>query len=81
MNALPINGKMTYKDAAIVATILMMSAIAVLFMPFHGYDVYISDPQRYGFDIIVFAFAAWITNFVVLTGLNVYAQKAQAQSG
>ena len=72
---------MTYKDAAVVATFLMLSAIAVLFMPFHGYDVLVNDPARFGFEFGVFAFAAWITNFLILTGLNVYAKGAQTQSG
>lgn len=80
MNALPTNGRMSWRDAALVAAILMLLSIGTLYLPFHGYDVVTSDPTRAVYELIVFAFVSWITYFVSLTGLNIYAQKAQEKS-
>ena len=71
---------MTFKDAAIVATILMLASIATLFLPFHTYESVIADIYKTIYEISTFGFIAWITYFLSLTGLNVYAKRAQ-QSG
>ena len=72
---------MSYRDAAIVATILMLVSAATVFMPTHGYDVYLNDPQRFGWDLCVFLFSSWITQFVVLTGLTYYAKSKSSGDG
>jgi len=66
---------MSYRDAAIVATILMIAMTCAVFMPTHGYDVLINDPPRFAFDLIVFIASSWVTQFMVLTGLTVYAKR------
>jgi hypothetical protein len=70
---------MSYRDAAIVATILMLATAGAVFMPTHGYDVMISDPSRFAYDLFNYLWISWITIFVSLTGLTAYA-KRQASS-
>lgn len=71
---------MKYSDAAIVATILMLCTAATVFMPQHGYEVYVEDPDRFTFELAQFLFSTWITTFAALTGLTIYA-KRQETSG
>jgi hypothetical protein len=68
---------MTYRDAAIVATILMLSTAAFVFMPTHGYDVMMSNPSRFAYDLFNFLWTTWITTFVSLTGLTYLSKKQQ----
>ena len=77
MNPLPTNGEMTLKDAAIVALFLMLGTIAIVYLPTHSYDVIVSEPYQALFDLFVLGFASWIGDFLVLTGLNVFAKRAQ----
>jgi len=72
---------MSYRDAAIVATILMIATAATVFMPTHGYDVLIRDPQRFAYDLFNFLWTTWITIFVFLTGLTKYAQSQKSGDG
>jgi hypothetical protein len=72
---------MSYRDAAIVATILMLVSAATVFMPTHGYDVYVSDPPRFGYELFAFLFSSWITYFVSLTGLTYYAKSKSSGDG
>jgi len=72
---------MSYRDAAIVATILMFSLAAGAFMPTHGYDVLISDPPRFAYDLFMFLWTTWITTFVSLTGLTYLAKRSQSGDG
>jgi len=72
---------MSYRDAAIVATILMMFLAATAFMPVHGYEVYLSDPQRFYWDLFNFLWISWITIFVSLTGLMKYATSKSSGDG
>jgi len=81
MNPIPTNGQMTFKDAALVAAILMLSSIATLFLPFHTYEGFVTDLGKSLYEILTFAFVAWITYFVALTGLNAYAKRAQETGG
>lgn len=80
MNPNPLNGQMSFRDAAIVATILMLSTIATLFLPAHTYDIWASDTIRTAYDLFVFGFSAWITAFCTLTGLSIYAKRKEATS-
>lgn len=72
---------MSYQDAAIVATVLMVSLTAAVFMPTHGYEVYVSDPDRFFFELGEFLFSSWITSFMSLTGLTYYAKRQAASEG
>lgn len=72
---------MSYKDAAIVATVLMLTITATVFMPTHGYEVYLTDPDRFYFDLATFLFSSWITIFASLTGLTFYAKHQTTQDG
>jgi len=72
---------MSYRDAAIVATILMFATAATVFMPTHGYEVMISDPPRFAYDFFMFLWASWITTFVSLTGLTYYAKRSRSGEG
>jgi len=72
---------MSYRDAAIVATILMIFLTGSAFMPLHGYDVYLSDPQRFCWDLFNFLWITWITIFVSLTGLMKYTQSKGSGEG
>jgi hypothetical protein len=74
-DALSINDKpMSYRDAAIVATVLTLVMAASVFMPTHGYDVFLNEPPRFVWDLTVFLFSSWISEFVILTGLTAYAK-------
>jgi len=66
---------MSYRDALIVATILTLVSVATVFMPTHGYDVYLIDPERFVWDLAGFVFCSWITTFASLTGLTFYAKR------
>lgn len=70
---------MSFRDAAVVATILMIATAFTVYMPTHGYDVYMGDPDRFLFNLIIYLGSSWITVFVSLTGLTAYA-KHQAAS-
>lgn len=70
---------MSYRDAAIVATILMIATAFAVYMPTHGYDTYVRDRERFTFDLVVFLGSSWFTIFISLTGLTAYA-KYQASS-
>lgn len=72
---------MSYRDAAIVATILMIATAATAFMPTHGYEVMIIDPPRFAYDLFVFLWTSWITTFVALTGLTYYAKRSRSGEG
>lgn len=72
---------MSYRDAAIVATILMLFTTGTAFMPLHGYDVYLSDPPRFCWDLINFLWITWITIFGSLTGLTAYAKHQASGDG
>lgn len=76
MNPNPLNGQMSIKDAAIVATFLMLATLFTLFFPSHTYDLLLADYTRYLFDLAVFAGSSWLTNFGLLSGLSKYAQRA-----
>ena len=72
---------MNFRDAAIVASVVMLALTATVFMPAHGYDVLLSDPPRWAFDLFVFAFSTWITQFGALTGLMAYANAKKSGDG
>lgn len=72
---------MSYRDAAIVATILMMFLAATAFMPVHGYEVYLRDPPRFAWDLMSFLWLTWITSFVSLSGLMKYAKSKSSGDG
>lgn len=72
---------MSYRDAAIVATVLMLFLAATTFMPLHGYDVYMRDPPRFAWDLLNFLWLSWITMFVSLTGLTKYAKSKSSGDG
>lgn len=72
---------MSYRDAAIVATILMLFLAGTAFIPLHGYDVYLNDPQRFYWDLLHFLWITWITVFVSLTGLMKYATREKSGDG
>ena len=74
MNPDPISGTMKFKDAVVVATILMLATIATLFLPNHAFETWTTDTFKTAYDLIVFGFEAWITSFVALTGLTAYAK-------
>lgn len=63
---------MQYRDALYVASVITLLMFATTFLPAHTYDVLNADPQRYGYDLVVFLLQAWITSFCGLTGLIVY---------
>jgi len=75
------NKPMSYRDAATVATILMLVSAFSVFMPTHGYDVCIHDPPRFLWDLVVFIFSSWVTYFVCLTGLTIYAKRQESGEG
>ena len=72
---------MSYQDAAIVATILMIFLAGTAFMPVHGYEVYLQDPPRFAWDLMNFLWISWITIFVSLTGLMKYAKSRSSGDG
>lgn len=72
---------MTYRDAAFVATILMIATASAVFMPTHGYDVLINDPPRFAYDLFNFLWTTWITTFLSLTGLTYYAKRQGSGDG
>lgn len=72
---------MSYRDAAIVATVLMLVSVATVYMPTHGYDVYISDPQRFSFELETFAFSSWVTNFAALKGIAIVVSRRESGDG
>ena len=69
---------MQYRDALIVATVLMVLLTATTFIPSHSYDVLVEDPARYCYDLITFLLQAWITSFCGLTGLIVYVKRKES---
>jgi len=72
---------MSYRDAAIVAIILTVSLTGTVFMPVHGYDVYLNDPPRFWWDLFNFLWITYITVFVSLTGLTKYAKSQSSGDG
>jgi len=72
---------MTYRDAAVVATIIMFATAAFVFMPTHGYDIYVSDPERFAYELFNFLWTTWITTFVSLTGLTYLAKRQASGEG
>jgi len=72
---------MSYRDAAIVATVLMIATAFTVYMPTHGYDVYVGDPDRFLFDLVAFLGSSWVTVFVSLTGLTAYAKRQASSEG
>jgi len=72
---------MSYRDAAIVATVLMIATAFTVYMPLHGYDVYVRDPDRFMFDLVVYLGSLWITVFMSLTGLTAYAKRQASSEG
>lgn len=72
---------MSYQDAAIVATILMVATAFAVYMPTHGYDVYVRDRERFIFDLVTFLGSSWITIFMALTGLTAYAKHQASSEG
>lgn len=81
MNPLPINGQMTFKDAAIVATIVTFFLCMTVFMPLWGYADVKTNIEEFAYKILMFILSAWITQFMLLTGLNAYAKRAQENNG
>lgn len=80
MNPNPISTNsepMKFKDAGIVATVLMLVSMATLFLPAHDYNVFLADMQKYLFDLGTFVFSSWITFFGSLTGLMAYARRTE----
>lgn len=71
------NRPMKYTDALLVALIVMAMLTFTVFMPTHNYDVFVSDPSRFVWDLIVFVFATYLTIFGSLTGLTVYAKRGE----
>ena len=65
---------MQYRDALIVATVLMILLTCTTFIPAHPYEAIVDDPARYAYDLITFLLQAWITSFCGLTGLIVYVK-------
>jgi len=70
---------MKYTDAVIVATVLTILMISTAFLPAHSYDMLVAEPDRYFYDLMVFALQNWTTTFCGLTGLIVYAKKREAR--
>ena len=68
---------MQYRDALVVATVLMVLLVCTTFMPAHPYESIAEDPARYTYDLITFCLQAWITSFCGLTGLIVYVKTKQ----
>jgi hypothetical protein len=81
MNAIPSNGKMTFKDAAIVATIVTVFLCMTVFMPLWGLADVQSNPAEFEYKLSLFIVTTWMTQFMLYTGLNVYAQRAQKNGG
>ena len=75
-NALSTNSEpMKFRDAGVVATVLMLVSLATLFLPTHDYNVVMSDFSKYAYDLAVFVFSSWVTYFGSLTGLMLYTRK------
>lgn len=72
---------MQYRDAIVVATVLMILLTCTIFIPTHPYESIVEEPQRYAYDLITFLLQAWITSFCGLTGLTVYAKTKQTPPG
>ena len=82
MNPNPISTNsepMKFKDAGIVATVLMLVSLATLFLPTHDYAIVMSDFSKYAYDLVVFLFSSWVTYFGSLTGLMLYTRKTETE--
>ena len=77
MNPDPLTGEMKWRDAAIVATVLMFLFMCTVFMPSYTYEVIEADVPHFTFEVFKFAATAWITAFASLTGLTAYAKSKQ----
>jgi hypothetical protein len=69
---------MKWKDAAIVAFVLMLTTAAAVFMPTHGYDVLKADPARFCYDLINYLWTSYITTFATLIGVMKVAQSQKS---
>jgi hypothetical protein len=69
---------MVFRDAAIVATVVMILLLIGQFFPAHNYDVLIADPARYAYDLFVSVLGYWFSTFAGLTGLSMYAKSRDA---
>jgi hypothetical protein len=81
MNPDPLSNSMKYRDALIVATILMFASIASGFLPFHPFEVWQGEALgKTAYELVTFAFSTWIASFVTLTGLTAYAKSKEGDS-
>jgi hypothetical protein len=65
---------MSFKDAAVVATIVMIVLLSATFFPSHNYDALCADPARYAYELVTSLISYWIGTFASVTGLMAYAQ-------
>lgn len=72
---------MSFRDAAIVATVLMIVTTFTVFMPTHGYEVYTREPERFYFELIMYLGSSWLTLFGSLTGLTALAKRSASGEG
>jgi hypothetical protein len=76
-NSTPMN----FRDAAIVATVIMFVFLSATFFPSHSYDSLCADPARYAYELLTSMLAYWIGTFASVTGLMAYAQKKNSGDG
>lgn len=69
---------MAFKDAAIVATVVMVSLMCTAFFPGHSYDALRADPARWIYELLTSALTFWITTFAGLTGLMAYTSRVKS---
>jgi hypothetical protein len=79
MNPNPLDGNgtkpLSFRDAALVSTILTVVLVFTAFMTSHGFNLWVANPAQCVYDIIVFVGTSWITEFVTLTGLGYYVKR------
>lgn len=72
---------MSYKDAITVATILLLVTVFTVFLPTHGYAVYVENPEQFLFELVAFIGAQWTTVFASMLGLTAYAKYQESRGG
>jgi len=73
------NTKPTWKDAAVIALVLMTGLIATMFLPQWSYEAINEDVCKFGYELLRFSINAFITTFISLTGLTYVTQKKPSE--
>ena len=59
---------MTWRDAAIVSTVLTAGGLFTTFMPLWGAASLQADLQKFYYELIMYVGGTWFTNFIGMLG-------------